>query len=107
MIYYRCRYIQLSIYILRCYTFFIEAKDVAMMKSDNDYGYFRLELEKYLKDNNISKYQLRKDANLQPTQLLTYCRNEVQRLDLAVMARICHALNCSLSDIVKYVPPEK
>ena len=75
--------------------------------TDKNYGYFRLELEKYLKEHHITKYQLRKDANLQPTQLQTYCRNEIQRIDLAVMARICHALNCELSDIVVYIRPEK
>lgn len=57
-------------------------------------------------EHHITKYKLRKDANLQPTQLQTYCRNEIQRLDLAVMARICYALKCELSDIVVYMRPE-
>ncbi|MDO5602133.1 MAG: helix-turn-helix transcriptional regulator [Oscillospiraceae bacterium] len=69
-------------------------------------GYFKLELDAYLKQHHISKYRLRQDANLQPTQLQTYCRGEVQRIDLAVMARICHALNCELWDILHYIKPE-
>ena len=76
------------------------------VKADKNYGEFCIELEKYLKEHNVSKYKLRIEAELQPTQLLTYCRNEIQRLDLAVMARICHALKCNLSDIIKYIPPQ-
>ncbi|MDP4119562.1 MAG: helix-turn-helix transcriptional regulator [Bacillota bacterium] len=76
------------------------------MKSDKSYGYFRLDLDKYLKEHKFTKYQLRKKAALQPTQLENYCRKEIQRIDLAVMARICHALQCDLSDIITYIPPK-
>lgn len=75
------------------------------MSQQNHCGYFKIELDAYLKQHHISKYRLRKDANLQPTQLLSYCRGEVQRLDLVVFARICDALGCEPWDIVRYVKP--
>ena len=77
------------------------------VKADKSYGYFLLDINGYLRKHHISKYRLRKDANLQATQLQAYCRNKVQRMDLAVMARICYALDCDLSDIVVYVRPGK
>ena len=44
---------------------------------------------------------------MQRTQLKKYCRNEVQRLDIAVLSRLCYALDCDLSDLLEYIPPEK
>lgn len=75
------------------------------MNTDLAYGYFHLEIDTYLKKHNISKYWLREHAKLQPSQLQRYYRNEVQRIDLAVIARICYALDCELSDILVYVRP--
>jgi len=69
------------------------------------WGYFEIILEEYLKNHDISKNKLANDANLQRTQLNTYCKNAVQRPDLNVLARICFALNCDLTDIIRYVRP--
>lgn len=46
-------------------------------------------------------------ANLQRTQLNSYCKNNIKRPDLDVLARICYALNCELSDIIRYVHPNE
>lgn len=71
-----------------------------------EWGHFEIILDDYLKANKISKNKLANDANLQRTQLLSYCKNEVQRPDLGVLARICYALDCDISNILKYVPPK-
>lgn len=70
-----------------------------------DWGHFDIVLSDYLKANNISKNKLAAAANLQRTQLISYCRNAVQRPDLGVLARICCVLNCELDDIIKYCHP--
>lgn len=57
--------------------------------------------------HNISKNQLCNAANLQFTQLQSYYQNNVKRLDCEVLARICYTLECGLSDIVEYMPPEE
>ena len=44
---------------------------------------------------------------MQRTQLKKYKDNEVQRLDIAVLARLCYALNCDLNDLLEYIPPDK
>lgn len=77
------------------------------MNLPTDYGRFDIVLAEYISQNGISKNQLAERANLQRTQLNTYCKNYIKRPDLDVLARICFALNCELSDIVRYVHPDK
>lgn len=72
----------------------------------DDWGYFEITLNEYLKNNGISKNKLANMAKLQKTQLSAYCKNKVQRPDLNVLARICLVLQCNISDILKYVPPK-
>ena len=77
------------------------------MRNVNDYGHIEITLSDYLENNNISKNFLTERANLQRTQLNTYCKNNIKRADFDVLARICHALDCELADIVSYVKPQK
>lgn len=73
--------------------------------NQTDWGHFDIILAEYLENHGISKNKLAAAANLQRSQLISYCKNEVQRPDLSVMARICCALSCDLNDIIKYRPP--
>lgn len=72
-----------------------------------DYGYFEITLEEFIKTKGVSKNFLTEKANLQRTQLNTYCKNNIKRPDFDVLARICYVLDCELSDIVRYVKPQK
>ena len=74
------------------------------MKINHSWGCIDIVLDQYMKEKNISKNSLIADADLQYTQLLAYCRNDVQSPDLLVLARICSALDCDISDILKYTP---
>lgn len=74
---------------------------------DVDYGHIRLNLADIMQEQNISINKLACRAEMQRTQLKAYMRNEVQRLDIAVLSRLCYVLECSLNDLVEYVPPEK
>jgi len=76
------------------------------MSAGNDYGYFEFTIKEYMAKHKISKYRLLKSANLQQKQMQTYYNGDIQRPDFAVLARICCALDCQLSDIVKYIPPK-
>ena len=64
-------------------------------------------LDEYRKSRGISKYKICRACNLQQTQLNSYCNNKLARVDLDVLTRICDFLECDLSDIIKYIPPEK
>lgn len=77
------------------------------MSEPLDYGHFDIVLAEYLQARNISKNKLAEKASLQRTQLNAYCKNEIKRPDLDVLARICYALHCDLTDIIRYVCPSK
>ena len=72
---------------------------------DVDYGKVHLKLDKIMKEENISINKLAFRAEMQRTQLKAYMKNDVQRLDMAVLARLCYALQCDIYDLVEYIPP--
>ena len=76
---------------------------VIVMSEPLDYGHFDIILAEYLLERHISKNSLAAKANLQRTQLNAYCKNDIKRPDLDVLARICYALDCDLADIIRYV----
>ena len=59
-----------------------------------------INLEKILKEKNISKNKLCAHCDLQRTQLNNYCKNKIVRVDLAIIARICDFLECEIGDIL-------
>lgn len=73
---------------------------------DIDYGQIRLKLQEIMNEQNISINKLAFRAEMQRTQLKSYIKNDVQRIDISVLARLCFALECSLSDLIEYIPPD-
>ena len=65
---------------------------------DLNYGSIRIKLDEMIKKQGISKNKLAHRAEMQRTQLT--------RLDTAVLARLCYALDCKIEDLLEYVPPE-
>lgn len=73
---------------------------------DIEYGKIVLHIEEVMKEKNFSINKLSFRAEMERTQLKRYLKNQVQRLDIMVLCRICYALDCDLSDILEYVPPK-
>ncbi len=73
---------------------------------DIEYGKINLKLDEIMKKQNISVNKLAFRSEMQRTQLKAYRDNDVQRVDLAVLARLCYALDCDLGDLLEYVPPQ-
>ncbi|WP_083497806.1 helix-turn-helix transcriptional regulator [Sneathia sanguinegens] len=48
-------------------------------------------IDQVLEVKNISKNKLEKKANLQRTQLNSYCNNKVKRIYLETIAKICYS----------------
>ena len=74
---------------------------------DIEFGTIELHINELMKERNISINKLSFRAEMQRTQLKKYCRNEVQRVDLSVLSRLCYALDCDITDIITYIPPQK
>ncbi len=75
--------------------------------NDLEFGTVKIHLEGLMKKRNISINKLSFRAEMQRTQLKKYCKNEVQRLDIAVLSRLCYALECDLHDLIEYIPPDE
>lgn len=74
---------------------------------DIEFGTIRIHLKEIMESRSISINKLSFRAEMQRTQLKKYYRNEVQRLDIAVLTRLCYALDCDLHDLLEYIPPRK
>ena len=70
-----------------------------------EYGTIRIKLDELIEKSGISKNKLSHKAEMQRTQLNNYCNNQITRLDIDVLARICTVLNCSISNLLEFVPP--
>lgn len=70
-----------------------------------DYGSVRLKVDEVMSSQGISINKLAFRAEMERTQLKAYIKNDVQRVDLSVLARLCYALDCDLSDIIEYIRP--
>ena len=71
-----------------------------------EYGTIRIKLDELIKESGISKNKLSHRAEMQRTQINHYCNNEITRLDIDVLARICTVLECRIEDLLEFVPPE-
>lgn len=74
---------------------------------DQNYGYIKIKLNELIIEKGISKNKLSHRAEMQRTQINQYCNGEVTRLDVSALARICAALDCTIQDLLEYVPAEK
>ena len=71
-----------------------------------DHGKIKIKINEMLEKRGISKTQLTYLAFIQRGQLKKLMDGEAARVDFDVLARICHALDCRIEDILEYVPAE-
>lgn len=71
------------------------------------YGKVKINLDSLIEEVGISKSKLGHRAELQRTQINNYCKNKVTRIDIDVLARMCTVLNCTVGDLLKFVPPDE
>ena len=71
------------------------------------HGTIRIKLKEMLEETGLSKNKLSHRAEMERTQINHYCNNTITRLDTDVLARLCKTLNCTISDLLEYIPPEE
>ena len=71
------------------------------------HGKIKVKLNELLESKGVSQTKLIRIANLQRLQMKRYFDNTVTRLDTDVLARICTALDCSIGDLLEFVPPDE
>lgn len=72
--------------------------------TDTEYGFIKIKLEQLLKARGLSRNKLSHRAEMQRSQINAYCNNTITRLDTAVLARLCTALDCRIEDLIEFVP---
>jgi len=60
-------------------------------------------LDELLEQRNMTRYALAKATGIQYQTIDKYYKNRVKRFDSFVLERICAALDCDVSDILKFV----
>lgn len=61
-----------------------------------------IKLEALMKARDVSKNKVCKNCDIQRAQLNRYMNNEMDRVDLSILARLCHYLGCDISSILEY-----
>ena len=67
----------------------------------------KLTLKEYLDNNKITRYRLEQLTGIRYPILTKYYYNEVVRYDSDILNRICNALNCQITDLIKFIPDKK
>lgn len=75
------------------------SKSVLMIK---EYGKINVCLKDLIDSKGITRNYLAKAANTRFEVINKWYENDVEKLDLDVLARICYVLDCSINDIIKY-----
>ena len=76
------------------------------VSESQDFGTVTMRIEEILKEKGISKNQICKDLDLPRGNFNRYCRNNFQRIDAALLCRLCWYLNVDLSELLVYHRPQ-
>lgn len=69
-------------------------------------GQVVLKIGEAAEKNNFGISRFARLTMLQYRQAKKYRENAMQKVDLDVLARICYACDCNISDILEYLPPK-
>lgn len=62
----------------------------------------KLTLDEVLKGKGVSRYRLAKMTGIRYHIVDGYYKNKVHRYDSDILDRFCKALDCDVSDLIKY-----
>lgn len=66
-----------------------------------------LTLDRYLREHQISQYEVMKRTQISPPTIRSYYRNTLRRYDADILEKFCDALHCNLSDLIECVDIEE
>lgn len=70
--------------------------------SVREYGRVHIRLNEILVTRGITRNQLATAVNSKFQIIDKWCKDDVERMDLDLLARICYALDCSVENIIEY-----
>lgn len=76
---------------------------IKSIHNENSYGKVDIALNKVMSARNVNMYKLNKATDLSYSTIRAYKNNmPITRIDLDVLAKLCYALDCDISDILVY-----
>ena len=69
----------------------------------NQYGHIEIDLKRYMDKKQITRNALARAVNTRFEVVNKWYHGHVEKIDAAVLARICFVLDCEPGDIIKYV----
>ncbi len=75
-----------------------------MVKVEIENGYYLFKLEDLIQINNLGINKLIRDTNMDFKVIKRLMTGELIRIDLFVLSRLCNYFNCSIKDIIEYIP---
>lgn len=72
------------------------------MYKTQENGIIIFKLNDILKERNLSKNRLSVTSGVRFDTIHRYCKGDLTRIDLDILCRLCHVLNCQISDIIEY-----
>lgn len=74
---------------------------------EEDYGRLEIRLNKLLQEKGLSKNKLSHKAEMNWKQIDNYCTNNITRLDVFVLCKLCSVLECEIQDLLVFYPADK
>lgn len=71
-----------------------------------EYGRINLKLKECMEAKGITRNALARQINTRFEVIDRWYKNNVEVIDLDILARICFVFSCSVSDILEYNKPE-
>ena len=78
-----------------------------MIRVNLDNGYYLFKLGDLLYNRKVSINKLIRDTNTDFKVIKRMITGDLVRIDIFVLSRLCDYLNCSITDIIEYVPNKK
>ena len=73
----------------------------------DEYGSIKVKLAETLDNRGVTRNRLSKLTGIKYDIVTRYYEAEnIERVDLAILAKICCVLNCKIEDLLEYQPPK-
>ena len=73
---------------------------------EENYGYIEIRLKELLEKKGLSKNKLCHKAEMNWQQVDNYCSNEITRLDVFVLCKLCTVLECDIQNLLVFHPAD-
>ena len=73
---------------------------------EENYGYIEIRLKELLEKKGLSKNKLCHKAEMNWQQIDNYCSNEITRLDVFVLCKLCTVLEYDIQNLLVFHPAD-